>query len=541
MMNKQSTYPAAPFSGVHDTVTFDQRAVASGVQVLRREQAIAPAAIQKKRVAAYCRVSTDMEQQATSLDTQMKAFNEMIAAHADWELAGIYADEGLSGTRAANRIQFQRMIEDCEAGKINLILTKSISRFARNTTDCLLYVRKLKDLGIYVYFDENHFDTSSTSSEMLLTILAAVAQEESHSISENLKIGMRMRFKAGKPKWVNVYGYMKGKNDEYLINEEQARGVRRMFELCVAGYSLPQIAATLDAENIPTKYGGCWRTKSLSAMLHNEKYVGDVMMQKTYTVDHLSHRQAKNDQTVVPSYYVKDHHEAIVDRQTFERAQTILRMKDRHQGYVQYPYYGTLICPFCGAKMVAFSLPFVGHFQAWTCGGHSDDGASTEHGEQQTVKKNCPAYVIQAKYIDRALREAFRHLDMAALEDTAAKGGKRGTAAKAALRWKKEAPTLKRIEYLFLDETVERITFSKWSEAVITWKFGGSSRIPVQYEKVSEIPNVELKQTKEGYMLDGNVVRSGHQVQQRLDTVRETCLKVRAGGQRPSAGRGATH
>jgi DNA invertase Pin-like site-specific DNA recombinase len=469
----------------------------------------------------------------------MKAFNEMIAAHADWELAGIYADEGLSGTRAANRVQFQRMIEDCEAGRINLILTKSISRFARNTADCLLYVRKLKDLGIYVYFDENHFDTSSTSSEMLLTILAAVAQEESHSISENLKIGMRMRFKAGKPKWVNTYGFVKGEDGNYQIREEQAKGVRRIFELYVSGRSLPQIVAQMEKENIPEMNGGKWWTKSVATVLHNEKYVGDVLMQKTYTVDHLSHRQAKNDQTVVPSYYVKDHHEAIVDRQTFERVQTILRMKDRHRGYVQYPYYGTLICPFCGAKMVAFGLPFAGHFQAWTCGGHSDeDGASAKRGERQTVNKSCPPYVIHAKYIDRALREAFRHLDMAALEAAAVKDGKRGTAAKAALRWKKKAHTLKKIEYLFLDEMVEWITFSKWSEAVITWKFGGSSRIPVQYEKVSEIPNVELKQTEEGYFLDGKLVRSGCQVQKRLDTVRECCLKARAGGQRPSAGRG---
>jgi DNA invertase Pin-like site-specific DNA recombinase len=533
------TNPSPVSPVVNDTVTFDQRALASGVQVLRREQAIAPAAMQKKRVAAYCRVSTDMEQQATSLETQMKVFNEMIAAHADWELAGIYADEGLSGTRAANRVQFQQMIADCEAGKISLILTKSISRFARNTTDCLLYVRKLKDLGIYVYFDENHFDTGSTSSEMLLAILAAVAQEESHSISENMKIGMRMRFKAGKPKWVNTYGFEKGEDGNYHIHEEQAKGVRRIFELYVSGRSLPQIVAQLEKENIPAMNGGKWWTKSVSTVLHNEKYVGDVLMQKTYTIDHLSHQQAKNDQTVVPSYYVKDHHEAIVDRQTFERAQTILQMKDRHQGFVQYPYHGTLVCPLCGAEMIAFCLPMAGHAQVWTCGGRKDEG---DEGKLKRPTKPCPPYVVYTKYIDKALLEAYWKLDLDKLEALAAKDGKRAEAARATLKWRRREPRIgfrmKKIEYLFLDETVEKITFNKWNEAVITWKFGVTSRIPVQYDKLSETPNIELEHTAQGYTVNGELVQSGIQVQRRLDNLRKSCLKARESRQQPRRGLG---
>ena len=210
-----------------------------GVQVLQREVPTSVEVIQKKRVAAYCRVSTDMEQQASSLETQMDSFRSLIASRPGWELADVYADEGLTGTNASKRVEFQRMIADCEAGKIDYIITKSISRFARNTMDCLLYARKLKEMGIYVYFDENHFDTGSTSSEMLLSILAAVAQEESHSISENMKWGMRKRFQAGKPKWTLTYGFMKDENGEYQIHEEQAKGVRRIrairFGLLAAG------------------------------------------------------------------------------------------------------------------------------------------------------------------------------------------------------------------------------------------------------------------------------------------------------------------
>jgi hypothetical protein len=157
---------------VHDTITTDQRAVASGVQVLQRESNITGVeTILKKRVAAYCRVSTDLEQQASSLETQMAVFNDMIASRTGWELANIYVDDGITGTSTKNRIQFKQMIADCEAGEIDYILTKSISRFARNTQDCLNYIKRLKELGVFIYFDDIHLDTGSASSEMLITIL----------------------------------------------------------------------------------------------------------------------------------------------------------------------------------------------------------------------------------------------------------------------------------------------------------------------------------------------------------------------------------
>ena len=188
------------------------------------------------------------------------------------------ADEGLSGTRASNRVQFQRMIMDCEDGKIDYILTKSISRFARNTMEFLQYVRKLRDLGVNIYFDDRKLDTGNMASELLLTVYASTAQEESHSISENMKWGMRKRFQAGIPKWSKTYGFFKSDDGEYRIEPEQAKGVRRIFELCIQGLSLPKISQRLEEEGIPAMNGGKWWPKGLATVLHNEKYVGDVLI-----------------------------------------------------------------------------------------------------------------------------------------------------------------------------------------------------------------------------------------------------------------------
>ncbi|MPM24663.1 hypothetical protein SDC9_71146 [bioreactor metagenome] len=525
------TMTATPM--IRDSVTSDQRALASGVHVLKRElSATDHELFPKKNVAAYCRVSTDLEQQVSSLETQMTVFDDMIASRADWELVKIYVDDGISGTSTKARVQFNQMIADCEAGKIDYILTKSISRFARNTQDCLSYIKRLKDLGVFIYFDDIHQDTGNASSEMLITILAAFAQEESRSISENIKLGMRMRFKAGKPKWVATYGFMKGENGEYLINQEQAKAIKRIFELYVSGYSLLGIAKQLEMEGVPSMNGRKWWPKSLATILHNEKYIGDVMMQKCYTVDHLTHKQIKNDQTVVPSYYVKNHHEGIIDRLTFDRVQTIFQIKDKHEGCVQYPYFGKLYCPFCGETLVAFHLPVNGYLSAWTCSGRRDE-------EGKTV--SCPPYAIQAKYIDRAVLEAYEKLDRDKLEVLAVKLNRNNNlndtdiadAVQAAFRWKDKQPSMKSVEYLFLDELVVSITFAKWNECVITWKFGIISRVPVKYEKVSDIPNVELEQRDEVYFLNGQKVPAGSQATCRIEHIKQSCEKVRTGGERP--------
>lgn len=391
---------------------------------------------------------------------------------------------------------------------IDYIITKSISRFARNTLECLQYVRKLKEMNIFIFFEKEKIDSANAASEMLLSILAAVAQEESRSISENLKWGYRKRFEIGEPKWVTTYGFQKIEGREYIIHEEQAKGVKRIFELYEAGNSLPDICCILEREQIPAMCGGKWWPKSLAAVLHNEKYVGDVMMQKSYVVDHLSHKKIKNDQTVVPSYYVRDHHEAIISRKTFDRVQAVLAMKDRHLGSVQYPYYGTLYCPICGEKMIRYSLPTRGFKAAWTCGRKSGDEAA------------CPSFAIKEKYIDCAVREAYKLLDKEQL-DQLSKGcdAKTANAANAALDWMRKQPRLQTIEYVILNELVENITFSKWSEAVIKWKFGLSSQVSIRYEKASEIPAVEIERTDEGYKANGEIVHCAERVIKCVDRV----------------------
>lgn len=484
------------------------------VQIIQNEQAARQAAQSIRRVAAYCRVSTDLEQQQSSLETQMTSFRSYIDARPGWKLVDIYADEGLTATSTKRRAEFNRMIADCEAGKIDYIVTKSISRFARNTVDCLQYVRKLKDAGIFIYFEKERLDTATASSEMLISILAAFAQEESHSISENLKWGYRKRFQAGEPKWSKTYGLKRDEAGHIIPIESEAEVVKRIFALYAGGKSLPQIISILEADNIPAPCGGKWWVKPLANMLRNEKYVGDLMMQKTYVVDHLSHNKVKNDQTVVPSYYVKDHHPGIVDRKTYDQVQTILSLKDRHKGSVQYPYYGTLICPICGAKMVHFTVPASRVRSVWMCGGA--DG------------KSCMSYCIEEKYIDRLMMKAYAGLTAETLEPlTRKRNTDIAETAKAALAWKAREPKLKTVEYKLLDDLVEKITFSKWDEGVVKWKFGQSSTVHIDYDRVTDIPEIKIERTDNGYMAGGERLMSGNQALNRINRLKSVCGAVR--------------
>lgn len=405
------------------------------------------------------------------------------------------------------------MIADCEAGKIDYILTKSISRFARNTVDCVSYVRKLREIGVYVFFERERLDTAVATSELILTVLAAVAQEESHSISENEKWAHRKRFQSGIPKWVKTYGFHKV-DDEWVINEEQATGVRRIFELYNRGKSLPEIARILEREGIPSMEGGRWWPKTLATVLHNEKYMGDVAMQKCYTVDHLTHRKIRNDSTTVPSYYKRGNHTPIIERKAFELAQIICALNDRHLGYVQYPYYGFLACPDCEEKMVRFRLPENGGPGAWTCGGKVD-------GEK------CAPFVLREQSVDQALRTAWAQLDWAALEKLAAGDSPDSDAARFALDWRKEQRSLKKIEYIFLDALIKRISFPQWEEAQIEWTFGQTSRIAMRYKKTSHHPGVKIE-CRDGayYAGDKRIPRSGGQMQSGMEHMRELSRKV---------------
>ena len=259
----------------------------------------------KIRVAAYCRVSTDSEEQASSYDIQIEHYTNYIKKNKEWELADIFADDGITGTNT------------------KMIITKSISRFARNTLDCLKYIRQLKDKNIAVFFEKENINTMDSKGEVLLTIMASLAQQESQSLSQNVKLGIQYRYQQGEVQ-VNhkrFLGYTKDENKQLVIDPEGAEVVKRIYREYLEGASLLQIARGLEADGILTAAGKAkWRPETLKKILQNEKYIGDALLQKTYTVDFLSKKRVKNN-GIVPQYYVENSHEPIIPRDLFMQVQ----------------------------------------------------------------------------------------------------------------------------------------------------------------------------------------------------------------------------
>jgi len=278
---------------------------------------------QKLRVAAYCRVSTDSEEQASSYDVQIAHYTSYINSNPEWELAGIFADDGISGTNTKKREEFNRMIEACMEGKIDMVITKSISRFARNTLDCLKYIRQLKDKNIPVFFEKENINTMDSKGEIMLTIMASLAQQESQSLSQNVKLGIQYRYQQGEVQ-VNhnrFLGYTKDENKRLVIVPEEAEVIKRIYREYLEGASLIQIARGLEADGILTAAKKPkWRPESIKKILQNEKYIGDALLQKTYTVDFLSKKRVVNN-GIVPQYYVENSHEPIIPREIFMQVQ----------------------------------------------------------------------------------------------------------------------------------------------------------------------------------------------------------------------------
>lgn len=277
----------------------------------------------KLRVAAYCRVSTDSDEQATSYEAQVEHYTEYIKRNPDWEFAGIYADDGISGTNTKNREEFNRLIKDCETGTIDMVITKSISRFARNTLDCLKYIRRLKEKNIPVFFEKESINTMDAKGEVLITIMASLAQQESQSLSQNVKLGLQFRYQNGQVQ-INhnrFLGYTKDENGNLVIDPEQAEVVKRIYREYLNGYSMDKIASGLEADGILTGAGKKkWWTSTINKILRNEKYIGDALLQKTYTTDFLNKTRVKNN-GIVPQYYVEDDHEAIIPKEIFMMVQ----------------------------------------------------------------------------------------------------------------------------------------------------------------------------------------------------------------------------
>ena len=278
------------------------------------------------RVAAYCRVSTDDEEQLTSYEAQKNYYTDKIMTNKEWTMAGIFADEGITGTSARKRPEFLRMIRQCKQGKIDIVLTKSISRFARNTVDCLNYVRALKELGIAVIFEKENMNTLEIDSEILITMLGAFAQSESESISANVRWGIRQAMKEGKAaiNYRYFYGYRKGEDGRPEIIPEQAEVVRKIYDLFLSGTPIRGILEYLNANSIPNISGESqWAKNAVNSILTNEKYCGDVLLQKTY-IDDCINKKVKKNTGQLPMYLVQNHHEGIISRETFDAAQAEL-------------------------------------------------------------------------------------------------------------------------------------------------------------------------------------------------------------------------
>lgn len=314
-----------------------------------RPDASAP---RRKRVAAYCRVSTGKEAMLHSLSEQISHYSAYIQSQPDWEYAGVYADEAYTGTKG-ERPGFRQMLLACRAGKIDLILTKSISRFARNTVTMLETVRELKALGIDVSFEEENIHSMSGDGELMLTILASFAQEESRSVSDNCKWRIRKDFSEGKPmNLMLLYGY-RSVDGRIVIDEEEAAVVRDIFRAYLNGEGSVKIAAGLRDAKVPRRFGGGWTANHVVEILTNEKYTGDCLLQKTFVEDHLTKKRRRNTGQL-DQFYAGNTHPAIIDRETFERAQAILANRReminvRKPTTARYPLSGKVVCGNCGA------------------------------------------------------------------------------------------------------------------------------------------------------------------------------------------------
>jgi len=342
----------------------------------------------QKRVAAYCRVSTDSEEQLTSYTTQKKVYTEMIAARPNWELAGIYADEGISGTRADKRPQFQKMIKDCFAGKIDYIVTKSVSRFARNTVDCLEHVRILKNRGIGIFFEEQNIDTLSIDSELYLVIYAGFAQSESESMSKNITWAYRKRFEDGKVlmQYKSMLGYRKGADGEPEIVPEEAKIVTRIFDMFLSGQTVRAISEQLRSEKIHTPGKNfSFSHVMVYNILRNEKYCGDSILQKTITVDCIS-KTRRDNMGEAPMYYVQNSHPAIISRETYHMTQAeIARRKTLAPAsekkavtvagkYSKYALSEVLVCGECGSRYRRVTWTSGGKRVVWRCSNRLENG-----------------------------------------------------------------------------------------------------------------------------------------------------------------------
>lgn len=367
--------------------------------------------IDKSRVAAYCRVSTDSDEQMNSYQAQVEHYTDLIKQNKKWEFVDIYADSGISGTQSDNRDEFQRMIADASNGLIDIIITKSISRFARNTMDTLKYVRLLKDENVAIIFEKENINTLTMNGEMLLTILSSLAQQESESLSLNTKMGLKMKMKRGEMVGqASCLGYDYDKEEKkLLINEEEAKIVKYIFNRYTSGIGCFVIARELTEKGYKTKKGNTtWSDSSVRGIIKNEKYVGDVLMGKTFTLDPISKRRLDNFGEE-EKYYVRDNHEAIISRYQFNRAREILEKRSRSHNKgrmkkysLKYAFSSMMKCAYCGSSITR---------RRWHSGSDKQKDVWFCTKAIKQGKKSCPeCKAVEEKIIENAFVKAFNIL-----------------------------------------------------------------------------------------------------------------------------------
>ena len=473
------------------------------------------------RVAAYCRVSSKRDEQLSSYERQMDAYRIKIAAEPGWTLAGLYADYGLSGTRAEKRPQFLQLIKDCEDGKIDAVICKSVSRFSRNTLDAVRYIQMLRGMDIRLIFEKENIDTEGEYSAMLLTVLAAFAQEESHSHSENVKWGKRKRAMAGNAPLYPPYGYRKSDDGTTMvIVPEEAEVVRWIFDAYEHGMPIATIRKELRERGIPRpridEYRlGNWEETRIWGMLNNVKYMGDILTQKRYTPDFMTGKEVKN-KGELPQNYIIGHHEPIITEKQFNRCGDIQLMRSTSRiRPVQYPYSDMLKCPYCG-KTLWMAKTDQGRNQFFFCQG---EGA-------------CRGFVIDRPLVDAAILKAYAELDVTGVND------------ELTGNIKAEHPSFDAVDYWWLDDLVEDISFGRHSYAptelaampeemreaaddsdmTIRWKCGIVQTVPTGIIRDSQFPR------HKAILWDAYVLRHEDKYPKQAAEVRAKWEKVKTHG-----------
>ena len=366
--------------------------------------------IRKLRVAAYCRVSTELEQQQSSYDIQIEYYTRHIMQNPNWIFAGVFADDGRSATNTFRRDDFNQLMDQCLKGKVDMVITKSISRFARNTVDCISWVRKLKEKNVAVYFEKENLNTLDDSTEMILTILSSQAQEESRAISTNVKWGYARKFEKGESTRQRSYGFRKAPTGEMCIVEEEAAVIRNMARWFLDGDSLERIKHRLEDAGIETTTGKkTWSTGTIYNILTNEKIMGDVLLQKTFTADYLTKRRVKNSGQQ-KQYYVKNHHEAIIPKTVYYNIQeeiarrSSLKKAGTRKGKTaqgvyssKYALTGIMVCNECGAHYRRTTWAKNGKkVIVWRCINRLEHGTKRCH-ESPTLKEEVIQEAIMGK------------------------------------------------------------------------------------------------------------------------------------------------